>query len=93
MKYIESVSIGFDIGVGSVGYAVINSKTKQILESGVSIFPAAVAQKNVERREFRQSRRLIRRRVNRLNDLKKLLKKTALSHLLIKILMKFVLED
>ena len=79
MKYIESVSIGFDIGVGSVGYAVINSKTKQILESGVSIFPAAVAQKNVERREFRQSRRLIRR--------------MALSHLLIKILMKFVLED
>ncbi|MCJ0568480.1 type II CRISPR RNA-guided endonuclease Cas9, partial [Enterococcus cecorum] len=77
MKYIESVSIGFDIGVGSVGYAVINSKTKQILESGVSIFPAAVAQKNVERREFRQSRRLIRRRVNRLNDLKKLLKKNG----------------
>lgn len=77
MKYIESVSIGFDIGVGSVGYAVINSKTKQILESGVSIFPAAVAQNNVERREFRQSRRLIRRRVNRLNDLKKLLKKNG----------------
>ncbi|WP_313631679.1 type II CRISPR RNA-guided endonuclease Cas9 [Enterococcus devriesei] len=74
-KFENEVNIGFDIGISSVGVTVLETRTGKILESMVSIFPSASAAKNEERRGFRQSRRLIRRKKNRLRDTKELLKK------------------
>lgn len=65
----EPVNIGFDIGIASVGWSVVNNKNGKILETGVSIFPSASASRNVERRGYRQARRLTRRRKNRIKDL------------------------
>ncbi|MCB5955766.1 type II CRISPR RNA-guided endonuclease Cas9 [Enterococcus sp. CWB-B31] len=66
-------SIGLDIGISSVGWSVLDIDSGTIIESGVRLFSAASAEKNQERRLFRQGRRRIRRRKNRLNDLTKLL--------------------
>lgn len=71
----NEVNIGFDIGISSVGVTVLETRTGKILESMVSIFPSASAAKNAERRGFRQSRRLIRRKKTRLRDTKELLRK------------------
>lgn len=74
------VNIGFDIGISSVGWCVVATKSGRILESGVSIFSGASAAKNEERRNFRQNRRLLRRRKNRVNDLKKYLAKSGFTY-------------
>ena len=64
--------IGVDIGIASVGWAVLDKDSYDIVESGVNIFPAAEASNNRERREFRGLRRMTRRRRTRLDDFKKL---------------------
>lgn len=69
------VTIGVDIGVASVGIAVVDSETKEILEAVSDIFPCANAASNVERREFRQGRRGKRRLSTRISDFKSLWKK------------------
>nr|WP_308618417.1 type II CRISPR RNA-guided endonuclease Cas9 [uncultured Enterococcus sp.] len=74
------VNIGFDIGISSVGWSVVATKSGRILESGVSLFSGASAAKNEERRNFRQSRRLLRRRKNRISDLKKYLKEQSFTY-------------
>ncbi|MCI1904303.1 MAG: type II CRISPR RNA-guided endonuclease Cas9 [Enterococcaceae bacterium] len=74
MRVVEQkVNLGFDIGIASCGWSVVATEGGRILETGVSIFPAASASKNVERRQFRQARRLLRRRKNRVKDAKKVL--------------------
>lgn len=78
-SYKNAVNIGFDIGIASVGWSVLDSRTGRVLETGVSIFPSASAANNVERRGFRQARRLTRRRKNRLRDMKKLLEENNFS--------------
>jgi len=70
------VTIGIDMGVASVGWAVVNDEY-EILESCSNIFPAAEASQNAERRGFRQARRLTRRRKTRIEDFKKLWKKSG----------------
>ncbi|MGX7204736.1 type II CRISPR RNA-guided endonuclease Cas9 [Enterococcus pingfangensis] len=72
-EYKNAVNIGFDIGIASVGWSVLDTCTGKIIETGVNIFPSASAAKNVERRGFRQARRLTRRRKTRLRDLRALL--------------------
>lgn len=62
-------TIGLDLGVASVGWAVVNDEY-EILESCSNIFSSADASKNVERRGFRQGRRLSRRRKTRIGDFK-----------------------
>lgn len=69
----EKVNIGFDIGIASVGWSVVSTNSGKILETGVSIFPSGTASRNEERRDFRQSRRLLRRRKQRVSDLKNFL--------------------
>ena len=66
------VNVGLDIGVASVGVAVIDSETEEVLEVVSDIFECADASKNVDRRGFRQGKRLLRRRKNRINDFIKL---------------------
>jgi len=67
------ITFGFDLGIASVGWAVVNDDY-EVLESCSNIFPAANASENATRRGFRQSRRLTRRRKNRISDFKKLWK-------------------
>lgn len=64
---------GFDIGVASVGWSVVDDEYN-IIELGSNIFPCADVKDNVIRRQMRGTRRLLRRRKNRINDFKKLFK-------------------
>lgn len=66
-----SIHIGLDIGIASVGWAVVD-ENYNILESGSNLFDSADANSNVERRENRGRRRLIRRQRTRLFDFNKL---------------------
>lgn len=73
-KYI----LGIDVGVTSVGYGVIDLDNNQFVDYGVRLFKEGTAQNNVDRRTKRGGRRLIRRRTNRLEDMKKLLKEIGI---------------
>ena len=64
--------LGLDIGVASVGYAIIDEKYN-VLISGVRLFREGTAEENVARRGFRSSRRGVRRSRHRLDRLKELL--------------------
>lgn len=66
-------SIGLDIGIASCGWSVINDENGKIVDLGVSLFSAKNSANNLERRTSRGARRLIGRRVTRLNDAKKIL--------------------
>lgn len=68
------IKLGLDIGTSSVGVAVIDDDYN-VLEAVSDIFTEADASKNVERRGFRQTKRLIRRRQNRISDFKGLWEK------------------
>lgn len=68
MQYI----VALDIGVASVGFAVIDKKTETVIEAGSNIFPEASATDNQMRRGMRQARRLTRRKRTRLDDFTKL---------------------
>ena len=67
-------SVGLDIGIASVGWSVIDSKTGRIVDLGVSLFSARNSENNLERREHRGSRRLLRRRATRLHDTQSILR-------------------
>lgn len=59
---------GVDIGIASVGIAVIDKETLEIKRVVSDLFESADAGKNVERRSARQSRRLNNRRKTRIGD-------------------------
>lgn len=61
------IRIGVDIGIASVGWAVVDDEYR-VLESGSNLFDSADASRNVDRRGFRQIKRLHRRRKNRVHD-------------------------
>ncbi len=67
--------LGLDIGITSVGWSVIDHESGDILDCGVRLFEEGTASNNVDRRIKRSARRLKRRRQNRLEDMKKLLRK------------------
>jgi len=58
--------LGIDIGISNVGWGIINQQTGEIIEAGVRIFEEATRNANEERRGFRSSRRLKRRKSHRL---------------------------
>lgn len=66
-------NIGLDIGIASVGWAVLDDVSGNIDDLGVRLFSARNSDNNAERRTARSTRRLLRRRVTRLNDAKKIL--------------------
>lgn len=76
-------TIGLDIGIASVGWAVINEEKSRIEDLGVRIFKKAEEPDgkslNLARREARGTRRRIRRRATRM----KKVKQTLISHGLI----------
>ena len=61
---------GFDIGCASVGWAVIDSETGDVINLGSNIFSEANPEENLTRRQRRGQRRLLRRRKNRIRDFK-----------------------
>ena len=64
--------LGMDIGVASVGVGIIDVSTGEVIHASSRIFSSANAANNAERRGFRGSRRLLRRkkhRIKRLDDL------------------------
>lgn len=65
------IRFGLDIGIASVGWAVVAEDYK-VLEAGSNIFDAADASQNQDRRTFRQMKRLHRRRNTRIKDFEKL---------------------
>ena len=71
MKYPVKYVLGLDIGIGSVGWAVIRCDGEARIEDfGVRIFDSGEnshkkSRKSQERRGFRSARRLIRRRAHR----------------------------
>lgn len=60
--------LALDIGVASVGMAVIDKETETVVEASTAIFEEASAASNQVRRSMRQSRRLKRRQSTRIND-------------------------
>lgn len=66
-------NIGLDIGIASVGWAVLDNVSGSIDDLGVRLFSARNSDNNADRRSARSSRRLLRRRVTRLSDAKKVL--------------------
>lgn len=62
---MNGLVLGLDIGVASVGVGILDKKTGEIKHANSRIFPAATADSNVERRGFRQARRLSRRKKHR----------------------------
>lgn len=67
--------LGLDIGIGSVGWAVINLEKRRIEDFGVRIFESGEIKNSKResqvRRAYRAGRRLIRRRSHRKHRLKK----------------------
>ena len=70
--------LGLDIGITSVGYGVIDIDNNLCVDYGVRLFKEGTAAENETRRTKRGSRRLKRRKSNRLNDMKNLLKENEL---------------
>ncbi|WP_245576678.1 type II CRISPR RNA-guided endonuclease Cas9 [[Mycoplasma] imitans] len=60
IKSKPEVTIGLDLGVGSVGWAIVDNDTNIIHHLGSRLFSSA--QTAEERRGYRGARRLIRRR-------------------------------
>ncbi|CCV63862.1 CRISPR-associated protein [Alteracholeplasma palmae J233] len=69
--------LGLDVGVTSVGWAIIDEEGN-IVKTGVRLFEEASAKNNLDRRTFRGQRRLIRRRNQRIDDMRSLLIKNLL---------------
>jgi CRISPR-associated endonuclease Csn1 len=70
--------LGLDIGVSSVGWGIIDEDSGDILDAGVRLFEEATRNANEDRRNFRGSRRLKRRRSHRLERARQLFEETGL---------------
>lgn len=75
MKYI----LALDIGIASVGWAVLDKESETVIEAGANIFPEASAADNQLRRDMRGAKRNNRRLKTRINDFIKLWEKNNLS--------------
>ena len=68
-RELLSLTLGLDIGIASVGWALINPDEQKIVDGGVRLFPVGTAEANQERRIKRGIRRGKRRRQQRLKEL------------------------
>lgn len=74
MKY----TLGLDIGITSIGWAVLDNENERIVDLGVRLFPGAENPKDgaslaLPRREARSARRRTRRKRQRMRDLRRLI--------------------
>lgn len=65
---MSKYNVGLDIGIASVGWSIVDVDKKKVIDLGSRIFSSGNAVANQDRRGFRGTRRLIRRRKNRLTD-------------------------
>ena len=77
---VENYSLGLDIGIGSIGWAVLDNDMKRIVDFGVRLFESGENERDKDRdsqkrRAYRGQRRNIRRRHHRKERLKHLLNK------------------
>jgi CRISPR-associated endonuclease Csn1 len=74
--------LGVDLGIASVGWALVDDKKNEIIDSGVRIFTQSTNKDGKTlasvRREFRGGRRALNRKKQRLIQLKKLITKLRL---------------
>lgn len=70
---MRKLVLGLDIGVSSVGYGVIDYNNGEIIDCGSRIFPQALKDDNLIRRNMRGGKRLLRRKKHRLERVDKLL--------------------
>ena len=83
---MKKIGIGLDVGIGSVGFAVLSYKNvydARIEQIGVRLFdsgeePKSKTSKNQGRREYRTGRRLIRRRHHRKERAKRFIERIGL---------------
>lgn len=71
-------TLGLDIGITSIGWAILDNKNERIADLGVRLFPGAEHPKDgsslaAPRREARGARRRTRRKAQRMRDVKKLI--------------------
>lgn len=89
MQEMRKFGIGLDIGIGSVGFAVLswsNDEDARIEHVGARLFESGELgkptggknRKSQERRGFRSVRRLVRRRAHRKERVKRFLQKIGL---------------
>lgn len=76
MNYNNDLIYGIDLGVGSVGWAVLGENGSKCLDKGVVKFEQASTAEN--RRNRRGSRRRLHRRKYRLERIKQLLERNNL---------------
>ena len=69
MNEKKKVNIGLDIGISSVGWAIVGADEFEIIDAGSRIFVEADSENNQSRREKRSSRRMNRRDKLRRKDL------------------------
>jgi CRISPR-associated endonuclease Csn1 len=77
-KKTNGYILGLDIGITSVGWGIIKNDSFDIIDYGVRLFEEGSADANAKRREKRGSRRLVRRRKQRISDIKRLLVKNEI---------------
>lgn len=65
--------LGVDTGIASVGWSLIDTDNKEIIDMGVRLFDSADASNNQTRREARSARRNLRRKKYRLKSIEDLL--------------------
>ncbi len=80
---LKNYSIGLDIGIASVGWAVLDWDRNKIADLGVRLFPCAENPKDgsslaLPRREARSARRRTRRKRQRLADIRNLIEKNKI---------------
>lgn len=68
-KYV----LGIDIGITSVGWGILDAVNGDIVDHGVRLFDESKAEENANRRSFRSSRRVKRRKTHRLERLRSVL--------------------
>lgn len=71
-KFFMRKVLGLDIGISSVGWGIIDQDSGNIIDAGVRLFEEATRNANEDRRVFRGSRRLKRRRKHRLERAREL---------------------
>lgn len=77
MKKQEGLIFGIDLGIGSVGWAVLNDNGKKYIDKGVVKF--SEAQKAEDRRVARGIRRRLHRKKYRIERMRKLLKENEIN--------------
>jgi len=78
MQIVENIVLGFDLGIASIGWSLVDTASERILDAGVWTFNAPETDKektpkNQKRQETRSIRRTIKHRRQRMNDVRDLL--------------------